>query len=78
MEFYGVKLPLVKEGDDYVKIIIDSVKECGHALEDNDILVIASKVVSTALGVECTSVCHTLLHESVSQLGACPSSFVSY
>ena len=51
MEFYGVKLPLIKKGDDYVKIISDSIQESGHPLEDNDIIVIASKVVSSALGL---------------------------
>ena len=51
MEFYGVKLPLVKQGDDYVKIIVDSIQQSGHPIEDKDIIVIASKVVSTALGM---------------------------
>ncbi len=51
MEFYGVKLPLVKNGDDYVKIIVDSIQNSGHPIEENDILVIASKVVSSALGL---------------------------
>ncbi len=51
MEFYGVKLPLVKSGDDYVGIIVDSIQNSGHPLEDNDIVVIASKVVSSALGL---------------------------
>jgi len=51
MEFYGVKLPLIKKGDDYVKIIVDSVQQSGHPIEDNDIIVIASKVVSSALGL---------------------------
>ena len=51
MEFYGVKLPLVKQGDDYVKIIINSIQQSGHPIEDKDIIVIASKVVSTALGM---------------------------
>ena len=51
MEFYGVKLPLVKQGDDYVKIIVDSVNSSGHPIEDKDVLVIASKIVSTALGM---------------------------
>jgi len=51
MEFYGVKLPLVKKGDDYVRIIVDSIQKSDHSLEDNDIIVIASKVVSSALGL---------------------------
>ncbi len=51
MEFYGVKLPLVKKGDDYVKIMVDSIQSSGHPIEENDIIVVASKVVSTALGL---------------------------
>lgn len=51
MEFYGAKIPLVKKGDDYVKIIVDALASSGHPIEDNDILVIASKVVSAALGL---------------------------
>ncbi len=51
MEFYGVKIPLVKKGDDYVRILVESVEAAGHPIEDKDILVIASKVVSTALGI---------------------------
>ncbi|MCL5067609.1 MAG: coenzyme F420-0:L-glutamate ligase, partial [Thaumarchaeota archaeon] len=51
MEFYGVKIPLVKQGDDYVKIIVDALQAAGHTIQDKDIVVIASKVVSTALGL---------------------------
>ncbi|HZW57873.1 MAG TPA: coenzyme F420-0:L-glutamate ligase [Nitrososphaerales archaeon] len=51
MEFYGVKLPLVKQGDDYVKIIVDAINQSGHAIEEKDIIVIASKIVSSALGM---------------------------
>jgi len=51
MEFYGVKIPLVKKGDDYVKIIVNSLTGAGHQIKDRDVLVIASKVVSAALGL---------------------------
>lgn len=51
MEFYGVKIPLVKKGDDYVRIIVEAVQSAGYQLRENDILVIASKVVSSALGL---------------------------
>ena len=51
MEFYGVKLPLVKQGDDYVKIIVDAINQSGHTIEEKDIIVIASKIVSSALGM---------------------------
>ncbi|MGI0079630.1 MAG: coenzyme F420-0:L-glutamate ligase [Nitrososphaerales archaeon] len=51
MEFQGVKIPLVKQGDDYVKVIVDAIQATGAEIHDKDILVIASKVVSTALGL---------------------------
>lgn len=50
MEFYGVKIPLVKQGDDYVPVLVDSIKQAGHTIEEHDIIVIASKVVSSAMG----------------------------
>ena len=46
-----MKIPLVKQGDDYVKIIVDALQAAGHTIQDKDIVVIASKVVSTALGL---------------------------
>lgn len=51
MEFYGIRIPIVKQGDDYVGIIIDSITQAGYNIQDKDIIVIASKVVSTALGM---------------------------
>lgn len=46
-----MKIPLVKKGDDYVRILVDAVQSSGYELRENDILVIASKVVSSALGL---------------------------
>jgi len=51
VEFQPLHLPLVKQGDDYIGIILDTVKREGHELKDNDILIVASKVVSSALGL---------------------------
>ncbi|MBI2183659.1 MAG: coenzyme F420-0:L-glutamate ligase [Thaumarchaeota archaeon] len=51
MEFLPIRLPLVKEGDDYVGIILDAMKKEGLEPKDNDILVVASKVVSSAIGL---------------------------
>lgn len=51
MEFFGVKIPLVKQGDDYIPMLVDSIKSAGHAIEEKDIIVIASKVVSSAMGL---------------------------
>ncbi len=51
MEFYPLHLPLVKDKDDYVGVVLDTIKNEGHELKDNDIIIIASKVVSSALGL---------------------------
>ncbi len=45
LELFGVKLPDVKPGDDVGKLICDSFK-----LEDGDIVVVTSKVISKAEG----------------------------
>lgn len=51
MEFHAITLPLVNSGDDYIGIILDAIKEKGLSIEDKDVIVIASKVPSTALGL---------------------------
>jgi coenzyme F420-0:L-glutamate ligase/coenzyme F420-1:gamma-L-glutamate ligase len=43
-------LPLVQPGDSLVGLILDRLREMGRALEANDIVVIAQKVVSKAEG----------------------------
>ncbi len=48
MELIGIKTPLIKYGDNLVDVILES--DAGEKLKDNDILVIASSVVSTVLG----------------------------
>jgi len=45
-----LNLPLVKKGDDLLTLIIDSLDSSGEKLRDNDILVIAQKIVSKAEG----------------------------
>ena len=40
--------PLVKPGDDLAEIISDALKKNSHALQDDDILVLAQKIVSKA------------------------------
>lgn len=47
MEVTGIQTPLIELGDDLVEIILNSIENEG--LQDNDILVIASSVVSTSL-----------------------------
>lgn len=49
MELTGLKLPLVKPGDDFVTLILKSAGRIG-GLKDGDVLVVASKVVGTAEG----------------------------
>lgn len=49
MEVLGLKLPLVKPGDDLAAIILDAAKQVG-GLHDGDVVVVSSKVVATAQG----------------------------
>jgi coenzyme F420-0:L-glutamate ligase len=49
MEVLGLKLPLVKPGDDLAAIILDAAKQAG-GLRDGDVVVVSSKVVATAQG----------------------------
>ncbi|MFW5913154.1 MAG: coenzyme F420-0:L-glutamate ligase [Candidatus Hadarchaeota archaeon] len=48
MEIIGVKSPIIEEGDDLSKILLKSIEE--STLKKNDILVVASSVVSLASG----------------------------
>lgn len=50
MEVIGIQTPLIKSGDDLAEIILKSIEEKGEELKENDILAIASSVVSTANG----------------------------
>ncbi|KXA91360.1 hypothetical protein AKJ57_01575 [candidate division MSBL1 archaeon SCGC-AAA259A05] len=50
MEVIGIQTPVIKTGDDLVKIILKSIEEKGEKLKENDVLIIASSVVSTANG----------------------------
>lgn len=43
-------IPLVKEGDNLGKVLLDSMTEAGISLQDKDILIIAQKIVSKAEG----------------------------
>jgi len=50
MLLFSIKLPLIKENDDLLKIIIDKVRENGETLKEGDIIVIAEKVIATSQG----------------------------
>lgn len=44
------KIPLIRPGDDLADILIESIREAHLSLEDNDILVLAQKIVSKSEG----------------------------
>ncbi len=50
MELFSIKLPLIKENDELLRIIIEIIRKKGEALLDGDIIVIAEKVVATSQG----------------------------
>ena len=50
MELFSIKLPLIKENDDLLDIIIKNIKEKGESLKEGDIIVIAEKVIATSQG----------------------------
>ena len=50
MELFALKLPLIKEGDPLLDIIIAVLDEQGKTLKEGDIVVIAEKVVATSQG----------------------------
>ncbi|MHA2123575.1 MAG: coenzyme F420-0:L-glutamate ligase, partial [Promethearchaeota archaeon] len=50
MELFSIKLPLIKEKDDLLHIIIDNIKEKKAFLKEGDIIVIAEKVIATSQG----------------------------
>jgi coenzyme F420-0:L-glutamate ligase len=50
VRLYGIKTPIVKTGDSMVRIVLDSLRTQKLQLEENDVLVFTSKVVSCAEG----------------------------
>ncbi len=50
MEVYSIKTPLVKEGDDIIGIILESIENAKLEIKDGDILIAADKIVSTSEG----------------------------
>lgn len=50
IELFGLRLPEVRPRDDLVKLILEAASRDAGGLEDGDILVITSKVVSKAYG----------------------------
>ena len=50
MELLSIKLPLIKENDDLLNIIIENIKQQKESLREGDIIVIAEKVIATSQG----------------------------
>ncbi|MFW9946706.1 MAG: coenzyme F420-0:L-glutamate ligase [Candidatus Odinarchaeota archaeon] len=50
MELFAIKLPLIKENDDLVTIIIKNIRKTKGSLNEGDIIIIAEKVVATSQG----------------------------
>lgn len=50
LELYPIKTPVIREGDDLVDIILESIDSAGLSLEDGDIIAIADKVVAISDG----------------------------
>jgi len=48
MRLYAVKTRIIKEGDNLVDIILESLKEQNLRLEDSDVLAITSKIIAYA------------------------------
>ena len=51
INLYGLTLPEINAGDDLSELIVEAAKRSGIDLENGDVVVIASKVVSKALGL---------------------------
>lgn len=50
MEVIPVKTDLVQIGDDIVRVLLDAITRAGLKVEDNDILLVADKIVATSEG----------------------------
>ena len=51
VELYGLRLPEVRPGDDLARLIVEAAEGQAGGLKPGDILVVASKVVSKAMGL---------------------------
>ncbi len=50
MELFAIKLPLIKQNDDLLTIIINNIKKTIGSLKEGDIIVIAEKILATSQG----------------------------
>lgn len=51
---YGVRCPIIREGDDLAKIVTDSVLATGLEMHDRDVIAITESVVARSQGNYCT------------------------
>jgi len=51
IEVIGIKLPLVNPGNDIAELIVKCAEECGAGICEGDVIVVAEKIVSKALGL---------------------------
>lgn len=51
VELFGLRLPEIRLGDDLVEVVLKAASIDGIGLQDYDVLVITSKVLSKALGL---------------------------
>jgi coenzyme F420-0:L-glutamate ligase len=50
MKLFAIKLPLIKEYDPILKILIEHIRKNNEELKEGDIIVIAEKVIATSQG----------------------------
>lgn len=50
IEMFGLRLPLIKQGDDVVRLIIEEAQREIGGIQERDIVIITSKILSKALG----------------------------
>ncbi len=51
VELFGLSLPEVKPGDNLARMLVESCEEEANGIQDGDILVVTSKIISKAYGL---------------------------
>ena len=50
MKLFSIRLPLIKENEPLLRILIEQIKREGELLKEGDVIVIAEKVIATSQG----------------------------
>jgi len=50
MQLLGIRTPIIRPGEDIIKILLESLKEQGTQLQNGDVVVLAESAVATAEG----------------------------